>query len=69
MGVAFENFAVIDPDALENAVPIQQAMVVDAQLGVGLVEKLAIDPDFRGHRHSSSFLARMASGVARRGGV
>ena len=44
-----EDFAVVDADALEDAVAVEEAVIVDADLGVGLVEELAVDVDL-GHR-------------------
>ncbi len=49
MGVAFEDLAAIDADALEDAVAVEQTVVVDADLGVVLVEEFAVDPDLQGH--------------------
>jgi hypothetical protein len=43
-----EDLAVVDADALEDAVAVEQPVVVDADLGVGLVEQLAVDVDL-GH--------------------
>ena len=40
-----EDLALIDPDALEDAVAVEQAVVVDADLGVRLVVDLAVDVD------------------------
>src|SRR5262249_22608752 len=42
-----EDLAGVDADALEDAVAVEQAVVVDADLGVGLVVELAVDPDAR----------------------
>ena len=44
-----EDLAVVDADALEDAVAVEQAVVVDADLGVGFVEELAVDPDLKFH--------------------
>ncbi len=49
MGVAFEDFAAVNADALENAVAVEQAVIVHADLGVFLVVEFAVDPDFEGH--------------------
>src|SRR5207302_9645819 len=40
-----KDLAAVDADALEDAVAVEEAVVVDADLGVGLVEKLAVDVD------------------------
>ena len=44
-----EDLAGVDADALENAVAVEEAVVEDADAGVGLVEELAVDVDL-GHR-------------------
>ena len=51
-----EDLAGVDADALEDAVAVEQAVVVDADLGVGLVEELAVDVDLWGswRPHTSS---------------
>src|SRR6516165_6678350 len=43
-----EDLAVVNADAFEDAVAVEEAMVVDADLGVVLVVELAVDVDF-GH--------------------
>ena len=44
-----EDLAAVAADALEHAVAVEQAVVVDADLGVFLVVELAVDVDFQGH--------------------
>ncbi len=46
---AFENPPVVDANAFEYAVAVKQTVVVDADLGVGLIVKLSVDPDFQLH--------------------
>ena len=38
-----ENIAAVEPDALENAVAVQQAVVEHGHLGLGLVDEFAIE--------------------------
>ena len=40
--VEAKDLAVVDADAFEDAVAVEQAVVVDADLGVGLVESLPL---------------------------
>jgi len=49
--VLFEakNLPLVDANALENAVAVQQAMVIDADPGVRLVEQLAVDVNLGCH--------------------
>src|SRR5207302_3787673 len=51
--VLFEakDFAVVDANPLEHAIPVEQSVVVDADFRLGLVEEFAVDPDAgrRGH--------------------
>jgi hypothetical protein len=49
-----KDLAAIAPHALKNAVAIEQAVVIDADLGVGFVVKLARDIDFERHRAGGS---------------
>src|SRR5262249_26626805 len=46
--VKAEDLAGVDTDALENAVAVEQAVVVDRDGGAGLVDELAVDVDL-GH--------------------
>src|SRR5439155_14844716 len=58
-----EDLAVVDADALENAVAIEQAVVVDAALGVGFVVILAVDVDLGCHgRDPRSFTVSRETG-------
>ncbi len=43
-----EDLAGVDAHALEHAVAVKKSVIVNADLGVGLVHKFAIDAD-RGH--------------------
>ena len=52
-----EHLAAVDADTLEDAVAVKQAVVVDTDLGVGLVEEFAVDVDFGCHERDSSFRA------------
>ena len=45
MFLQLEDLAGVDADALEDAVAIEHAMVVDADLGIRLVVELAADVD------------------------
>ena len=40
-----EDLAVVNADAFEDAVAVEQAVIVDADLGVGFVVELAVDVD------------------------
>src|SRR5262249_59814803 len=42
-----EDFTVVDADALEDAVAVEQPVVVDADLGLGLVVELAVRSEER----------------------
>jgi hypothetical protein len=64
MSLAFEDFAPIDADAFEDAVAVEQAVVVDADLGVFLVVEFAVDPDFEGH--GGSIAGNWNCGIAKR---
>ena len=44
----------VSPDPLEHAVAVEQAMIEDADLGVGLVVQLAADVDLGAHLARSS---------------
>ena len=45
-----EDPARVRPDPLEDAVAVEQAVIEDADLGVGLVVELAADIDLGAHR-------------------
>jgi hypothetical protein len=45
MGLDFEDLAVVNADALEDAVAVKKAVVVDADFGIGFVAQLAVDVD------------------------
>ena len=45
--LASKDPAVIDADSFEYTVSIKQAMIVDADFGVGFIDKLSINPDFQ----------------------
>src|SRR5262249_5383278 len=47
-----EDLAGVNADALEDAVAVEQSVVVDADLGVGLVVDLAVDVDLGCHAAS-----------------
>ena len=47
--VEAEDLAAVDADAFEDAVAVEQAVVVDADLGVFLRNELAVDVDLSRH--------------------
>ncbi len=49
VGLHAEHLAAIAANALEYAIAIEQAVVVDADLGVFLAVELAVDKDLKGH--------------------
>ena len=49
MGLHAEDLAAVAADALEHAVAIEQTVIVDADLGVFLSVKLAVNVDLEGH--------------------
>src|SRR5881227_1501744 len=59
-----EDAAGIGTDAFEDAVAVEQAVVVDADLGVGLVVELAADVDLQAHPGVSSTFGRAAAAPA-----
>ena len=44
-----EDAAGVNADAFEDAVTVEEAVVVDADLCVGFVGEFSVDPDFWGH--------------------
>src|SRR4029079_11978099 len=46
--LALEDLAVVNANSFEHAVAIEQAVVVDADLGVRLIDELAVEPDLEG---------------------
>ena len=44
-----EDLAAVAADALEDAVAVEQAVVVDADLGVFLLVQFAVDVNFQAH--------------------
>ena len=50
VGLQAEDLAAVAADALEDAVAVEQAVVVDADLGVFFVVELAVDVDLQRHR-------------------
>ena len=54
-----EDAAGVGADALEDAVAVEQAVVVDADLGVGLVVELAADVDLEAHPDGTPAEARV----------
>jgi len=53
MSFEFEYSAVINPDTLENPVSVEQTVVENRSLRIGLIQKLAVQPDFKSHDKSS----------------
>ena len=47
MGVGLEDLPVVNTDAFENPVAVEQAVVVNADLRIGLIDKLSIYPDLQ----------------------
>ena len=60
-----EDAAVVKPDALEDAVAIEQAVIEHGNLGVGLIDELAVEIDFE-VLHQFSSLPWPAGGGKRR---
>src|SRR5262249_17191710 len=55
-----ERLARVDADAFEDAVAVEQAVIVDADLGVRFIEELAVDVDL-GTGHGAVFAFRATS--------
>src|SRR5258707_15313145 len=58
MGLEAKDPAAVAPHPLENPVAIEQAMVIDADLGVLFVIVLAGDVDLEGHGESQIRMAK-----------
>src|SRR5207244_2441293 len=68
VGAQAEDLARVYADALEDAVAVEQAVVVDADLGIRLVVNLAVDVDLGWHERPLQISGawRVAPGAASR---
>ena len=53
MGVQLEDATVVDPDALETTITVEQAMIHDTDSRVFRGHELSINPDLHRPNHSS----------------
>src|SRR5439155_1802086 len=50
--LALEDSPVVDADAFEDAVAVEQPVVVNADFRFGLIDKLSVEPDLQCHLFS-----------------